>query len=116
MMQVDAALASGFRLFGGLFYAKDFVSLYGAPFYSTLSQKEAGARFAHLLTPNIGAEWKHSFSANYDLGVKVDVYPLSAGRLTHADGQIDAATFSNNFSFGVFLRCSPSFLLKTFNR
>jgi len=116
MAQVDAQLAGGFRLFGGLFYARDFVSLYGAPFYSTLSQKEAGAHFAHLLTPNIGTEWRYSFSADYELGVKVDVYPLSAGRLTHADGRVDAATFANNFSFGVCLRCSPSFLLKTFNR
>ncbi len=114
MMQVDAELAGGFRLFGGLFHARDFVSLYGAPFYSTLSQKEAGARFAHLLTPHVGVEWKHSFSNDYELGAKVDVYPLWAGRLTHADGRVEAATFSNNFSFGVFLRCSPRFLLKTF--
>lgn len=116
MAQVDAELSGGFRLFGGLFYARDFVSLYGAPFYSTLSQKEAGARFAHLLTPNVGVEWKYSFSKDYMLGAKLDVYPLSAGRLTRSDGRIEPATFSNNFSFGVFLRCSPRFLLKTFNQ
>ena len=114
-VQVDAQLAGGFRLFGGLFYGRDFVSLYGAPFYSTLSQKEPGARFSYLLTPRIGGEWKYSFSEDYVLGIKAEVYPLRAGALTRPDSRVESATFANNFSFGIFLRCSPRFLLKFFD-
>ena len=109
---LSAQLRGNFRVFGGLFYAKDFVSLYGAPFYSTLSQKIPGARFKSMLTPHVGIEWCHTFSKSYILGLKADAYPLFAGRLKHPDGHEAAATFSNNFSFGVYFRCNPSFLLK----
>ena len=111
---LSADFARGFRVFGSLFYAQNFVSLYGAPFYSTLSQKHDGARFSHLLTPHVGVEWTHTFGRDYTLGAKVDAYPLSAGTLMYADGQSDDAAFANNFSFGIFMRCTPRFLLKRF--
>lgn len=111
---LSADFAKNFRAFCGFFAARDFVSLYGAPFYSTMSQKEEGARFSHLLTPHIGAEWFHTFAKDYTLGAKVDAYPLLAGRLTHANGTVDATAFSTNFSFGIYFRCHPRFLLKRF--
>ena len=113
-ISVAADFVKEFRAFAGFFAARDFVSLYGAPFYSTLSQKEPGARFSRLLTPHVGLEWHHTFARDYTLGAKVDAYPLAAGRLTHADGRVEPATFANNFSFGVYLRCRPHFLLKRF--
>ena len=109
---LSAQLRGDFRVFGGLFYARDFVSLYGAPFYSTLSQKIPGARFKSMLTPHMGVEWCHTFSKSYILGLKADAYPLFAGKLKHPDGTAASATFANNFSFGVYFRCNPSFLLK----
>ena len=109
---LSAQLRGDFRVFGGLFYARDFVSLYGAPFYSTLSQKIPGARFKSMLTPHMGVEWSHTFSKSYILGLKADAYPLFAGQLKHPDGTAASATFANNFSFGVYFRCNPSFLLK----
>jgi len=112
---VSAQLPCDFRVFGGLFYAKDFVSLYGAPFYSTLSQKHAGARFSRILTPHVGLEWSHTFAKGYILGAKADAYPLYAGRLKKADGSTLSSTFSNNFSFGIYFRCNPRFLLKRFS-
>jgi hypothetical protein len=111
---VSAEFIGDFRAFASFFAARDFVSLYGAPFYSTLSQKEEGARFSRMLTPHVGVEWHHTFARSYTLGLKADVYPLAAGRLTHADGRVEAAAFSNNFSFGVYMRCNPRFLLKRF--
>lgn len=113
-LSVAADFVWNFRAFASLFAARDFVSLYGAPFYSTLSQKKVGARFLRLVTPHVGVEWHHTFARSYILGLKVDAYPLAAGRLTHADGRVDASTFSNNFSFGVYMRCNPRFLLKRF--
>ena len=108
---LSSELPCDFRVFGGLFYAKDFVSLYGAPFYSTLSQKHNGARFSRILTPHVGFEWSHTFAKDYILGAKVDAYPLYAGQLKKADGSTLPSTFANNFSFGIYLRCRPSFLL-----
>ena len=109
---LSAQLPNDFRIFGGLFYAEDFVSLYGAPFYTTLSHKHKGARFTRLLTPHVGLEWSHTFSKDYILGAKVDAYPLYAGQLKKADGSVLPSTFANNFSFGVYLRCCPSILIK----
>ncbi len=115
VLSVTGDFAKDFHAFASLFFARDFVSLYGVPFYTTLSQKEAGARFDHLLTPHVGVEWHHVFAHNYHLGVKVDAYPLSAGQLTHADGSISPSAFSNNFSFGIYFRCNPRFLIGKFS-
>ncbi len=110
MVAVD--FARDFRLFAGAFYARDFVSLYGIPFYSTLSQKHPGARFDKVIVPHVGAEWSHTFAKNYILGAKVDAYPMIEGEMTNADGTVRASTFVNHFSFGVYFRCHPRFLLK----
>ena len=126
------------RLFATVVYAKDFVPIYGAPFFSTISQK-TGNRFSHVLTPHIGLEWSHTFAGDYVLGAKVDTYLAFTGdekaevsiasepsaEPSSAEVPIASATgtptslssaFSNNFSFGVFLRCSPHFLIKHFSR
>ena len=108
---VAADFVRDFRAFAGLFYARDFVSLYGAPFYSTVSMKHDGARFSSMLTPHVGVEWSHTFAKNYILGAKVDAYPLYAGQLTKADGSILPSTFASNISFGIYFRCHPRFLL-----
>ena len=105
-----------FRLFGQIFYARDFVSLYGIPFYSTISHKQPGARLSYVLTPHIGAEWSHTFAKNYILGAKVDAYPMIEGELTNADGSVRSSAFFNNFSFGIYFRCHPRFLLVNYNK
>jgi len=101
------------RLFATVLYAKDFCPIYGAPFFSTVSQK-TGGRFADVFTPHIGAEWSHTFARDYVLGAKVDTYLAHTGTETLPDGTVRGSAFNNNFSFGVFLRCSPSFVLKRF--
>ena len=119
-LSMKADMWKELRLFGGFTYVKDFVSLYGVPFYSTISQKHGG-RFNYMMAPHIGVEWSHTFARSYVLGAKVDVYPCSAGKLTRmvTDPQTaqpvpvtEPAAFSNNFSFGVYLRCVPRFILK----
>ena len=119
-LSAKADMWKGFRLLGGFTYIKDFVSLYGVPFYSTISQKHGG-RFNHIMAPHIGVEWSHVFARRYVLGAKVDAYPCSAGKLTRmvTDPQTtqpvpvtDPAAFSNNFSFGLYFRCVPRFILK----
>ena len=68
------------------------------------------------MTSHIGAEWSHTFARDYVLGAKVDTYLTHTGKETMPDGTGRASAFNNNFSFGVFLRCSPHFLVKRFNR
>lgn len=96
------------RLFATALYGRDFCPLYGSPFFSTYSTK-TGGRFDHVLTTHVGAEWSHTFARDYVLGAKVDTYLCSTGTETLPDATTRAATFNNNFSFGIFLRCSPHF-------
>ena len=109
---VAAQFQKGVRVFAGVLYGRDFVSLYGIPFYSCLSQKQPGDRFDKVFVPHIGAEWSHTFAKNYILGVKVDDYPMIEGEMTKADGTVRSSAFVNHFSFGIYFRCHPSFLLK----
>lgn len=101
------------RIFATALYGKDFCPIYGTPFFSTYSTKTGGT-FDHVLTTHVGAEWSHTFAHGYVLGAKVDTYLCSTGKETLADGSVLPSAFNNNFSFGVFFRCSPRFLLKRF--
>ena len=114
-LTLSADLISDLRLFATTLYAKDFCSIYGAPFFATVSTK-TGGRFDRVMTSHIGAEWSHTFARDYVLGAKVDTYLTHTGKEAMPDGTWRASAFNNNFSFGVFLRCSPHFLVKRFNR
>ena len=118
-VSVRADLRQNIRVYGGVTYVKDFVSLYGVPFYSTVSQK-SGGRFEDMLSPHVGVEWSHTFAQQYVLGAKLDAYLSRAGRLSYIDTDVhtgqpalmsEPAAFSNNFSFGVYFRCCPRFVL-----
>ena len=114
-LTLSADLISDLRLFATTLYAHEFCSIYGAPFFSTYSTK-TGGRFSDVMTSHIGAEWSHTFARDYVLGAKVDTYLTHTGKETMPDDTERASAFNNNFSFGVFLRCSPHFLVKRFNR
>lgn len=120
--------------FATLFYAKDFCPIYGAPFFSTFSTK-TGGHFDNVFTPHLGIEWHHTFAHDYVLGAKIDTYLSHTGRETLPAGYTEntdsegitapasstyntalesntaPAAFKNNFSFGIYFRCSPSFRL-----
>ena len=112
---VSANFLNQLRLFATALYGKDFCPIYGAPFFSTCSTKTGGT-FGHVLTTHVGAEWSHTFAHDYVLGAKVDTYLCSTGTETLSDGSVRPSAFNNNFSFSIFFRCSPRFLLKRFKR
>lgn len=111
-MEVKKALR--FRL--GVFHAKDYANLYGSPFFGTLSLKEVGGRFSKMTTGYWSVEYARHWGANYSLGVKAEGYLTSQGRLSLPDASFAAPRVGNAFSFGVFFRASPRFLLKSFSR
>lgn len=101
--------AFGLRVKAGLFCApKDFCSLYGSPFFGTLSVKHPGERYDGMTTGYWGVEYSRTFrvggrwtSGSYTLGAK-------------ADGYVNRS--HTPFSFGVYLRACPSFVLKRWTR
>lgn len=89
----------------GLFQApKQFCSLYGSPFFTTVSVKHDDVYYDGTTTGYWGVEYGRTFTSRsrshhgtYTLGVKADGY-LNHGHVP--------------FSFGVYFRATPSFVLK----
>ena len=81
---------------------RHFVSLYGNHFYSNLSVKD-GQDYGRLQTASAHVRFHYTFARGYTLGADAEAYQtwLTGGR-------------ECNFSFGIYLRVNPSFLIKRF--
>lgn len=108
------------RVTAGFFSAKDFCSLYGSPYFGTLSTKRAGGRFDGMNTGLISLEYSRTFANAYTIGANLKAYIYKTGSLalpaddTHPEPYTIPGEFRTPFSFGVYFRCSPSFVLKRF--
>ena len=104
----------------GFFSAKNYCSLYGSPFFGTLSTKKAGGRFEDISTAMLGVEYSRTFAGAYTVGADVKAYLCHTGTLKrpaddeHPEPYTIPGEFRTPFSFGVYFRCSPSFVLKRF--
>ena len=108
------------RVTAGFFSAKDFCSLYGSQYFGTLSTKRAGGRFDGMNTGLISLEYSRTFANAYTIGANLKTYIYKTGSLTlpaddtHPEPYTIPGEFRTPFSFGVYFRCSPSFVLKRF--
>ena len=108
------------RVTAGFFSAKDFCSLYGSQYFGTLSTKRAGGRFDGMNTGLISLEYSRTFANAYTIGANLKAYIYKTGSLalpaddTHPAPYTIPGEFRTPFSFGVYFRCSPSFVLKRF--
>lgn len=91
------------RLQLGWWKTQDFVTLYGSPFFNTLSLKNEGARFSYMNTAFWSVEFVRTLSRDYVFGAKANGYITDAGPLQLKNGAIDPAALRHTFSFGVFL-------------
>lgn len=105
----QATLWNSLQLKAGWFDApKHFVTLYGHPFFNTVSitdhQSYSGNRTAWL-----HADYHYTFARDYVVGAGVEAYQNWLG------GSAQSASRSEfNFSFGIYLRVHPSLLIKRF--
>ena len=108
------------RVTAGFFSAKDFCSLYGSQYFGTLSTKRAGGRFDGMNTGLISLEYSRTFANAYTIGANLKAYIYKTGSLalpaddTHPEPYTIPGESRTPFSFGVYFRCSPSFVLKRF--
>jgi len=91
------------NLQGGFFRApRQFVSLYGNPFFSTLSISDR-ENHRGISTAYARADYHYTFARNYVLGAEVEVFQSWTGHsITHPSHQ------EFNFSFGIYLRVCPT--------
>lgn len=96
----DARLFRSLGLGAGVFHAPDnFVSLYGNHFFSTLSTVD-GTCHPGMTTGYVRADYHYDFMQYCALGVEGEAY---ASRVS--------GTTETNFSFGIYFRVRPSFVL-----
>ena len=101
-----------FRVKAGYFYAKDFISLFGIPYFGAASTRNKGALFDKPQTLFASAEYSRTFGKRYALGAQVDVYQSMPGKMIDANGVVSSPGNATSFSFGIFFRINPRFLLK----
>lgn len=102
------------RVKGGYWICKDFISLFGIPYFGAVSIKEPGATYSDPQTCFFSVEYSRTFGKHYAFGAKADVYYSIPGTMTMPSGELTNPGNATSFSAGVFLRVNPSFLLKKF--
>lgn len=101
-----ATLWSQLQVQLGAFHApRHFASLYGNPFFSTISLSEPH-HFRGNTTAYLHADFHHTFARRYTLGASVEAAQSWLGRAETLPRHQEF-----NFSFGIFMRACPSFLL-----
>lgn len=108
------------RVTAGFFHAKNYCSLYGSQYFGTLSTKYDQGRFSCMTTGLLGVEYSRTFAKAYTVGAHLKAYISKTGTLSlpaddeHPQAYDIPGEFRTPFSFGVYFRCSPSFVLKRF--
>lgn len=107
-------LGNYIRVKGGYFACRDFISLFGSPYFGAVSMKTEGAVYENPRTCFLSVEYSRTFAKHYAFGAKGDLYYVLPGTMKQASGERVAEGGMANFSFGVYLRVNPSFLIKKF--
>lgn len=88
---------------------RQFISLFGNPYFSTISLKIPGMRLNGTNTLRTAVFYKYTFAKAYTLAAQAEAFLINAPA-----GRGHDAFREFNFSFGIYFRCSPSFLIKNF--
>lgn len=103
-----------FRVKAGYFQSSNFVSMFGIPYFGSVSVKEPGTTFDAPQTVFASLEYSRTFKQHYGFGLKADIYQYFPGMMKHADGVTEKPGRLTGFSVGAYIRLSPSFLIKKF--
>jgi len=102
-----------FRVKTSYWTCKEFISMFGSPFYGSVAMWEEGLTFERPKVIYIGAEYSRSFGKGYALGIEVDLYNSLSMYGNSPEGRVKIEG-SKNFAAAIYLRINPSFLLKKF--
>jgi hypothetical protein len=112
-----AVQLNDFNISTSYWSCNDFVPIFGSPFYGSVSTKETGIMYEKPKMLYLGADYVRTFGKGFTFGINAEMYYyLSGKRYSSATGLYQSPAFGNNtnFSIGVYLRMSPSFLIKQY--
>lgn len=110
-----ATLISGLTVDASWMRSDRFISLMEYPLYGTLSTRSTPEVFHTVSTLHAGVDYHYTFSPGYTLGADADIYfqPALTGTTLSTGLPVHHAA-STSYTFGVYMRICPSFLLKRF--
>ncbi len=103
-----------FRVKMGHWICNDFITMFGIPYFGTVSTKKEGITYDKPQTLLCSIEYSRMFGKHYALGLKADAYQFFPGTMRSANGELTSPGSTTSFSVGVYFRINPSFLLKNF--
>ncbi|MBP8758770.1 MAG: hypothetical protein KBH61_01580 [Parabacteroides sp.] len=105
---------SDFRFKAAYWQCDKFVSLYGSPFFGSLSTAYKDRTYTKPGFISAGLEYSRSFGKGFSLGADLDIYKhFAVDTFDPALGPLKEQS-AMSFSAGVYLRINPSFLIKSF--
>lgn len=95
-------------------WCKDFISLFGNPLYGAASVTSEGLTFdkPHMVTARV--EYSQYLGKGFALGAHADLFHHFGADVHSTTEGAGRAKSANSLAFGIFLRVSPSFLIKKF--
>lgn len=105
---------SDFRIKAAYWKCDEFISLYGSPFFGTVSTAYKGRTYTKPGFLYTGLEYSRTFGKGFSMGADLDIYKhLSVDTYDPELGLIQEKS-GISFSTGIYLRINPSFLIKSF--
>ena len=111
--RLDAEVAD-FHFKAAYWSSDKFISLMGNPLYGAVSMVEEGATFKKPKLIHLGAEYSRSLSKAVSLGIDFDLIHRFSNDMILPDASITPIKASTSITFGVYMRLTPSFLIKKF--
>jgi hypothetical protein len=113
-----------FNIRASYWLGKDFVTILGNPFYGSVSTKEENMLYKKPVMLHIGGDYLYpmnlypvNLKKSFSFGIAAEAYYyLSGGMYSSETGWQASKPFgrNTNFSVGIFMRMTPSFLLKQY--
>ncbi|MDR3250232.1 MAG: hypothetical protein LBT42_01010 [Tannerella sp.] len=106
-----------FNVTASYWRCKDFMTVFGSPFYGSVSTKIEGLKYKRPQLFYLSADYVHQLGKGFVFGVEAEAYFSFGGSAVMSDGGLYQGSVyggNTNYSFGVYLRMSPSFLIKQY--
>ncbi|MDR1406765.1 MAG: hypothetical protein LBJ23_01805 [Tannerella sp.] len=103
-----------FRVKAAYWKCNDFISMYGNPLFGAPSMSQEDAYFLYPKMYSLGGEYVRTFAPGYALGIDFDFQFRPSCNINSPTSGIYSVQAKTCYSFGVYLRLNPSFLIKTF--
>lgn len=104
-----------FGLSAGYWWAHKYIPVYGSPLFSAMSTSAEGVTLHNPRMLMLRTEYAQQLGRGFAWGVRLDYNVHNASSITRkTENMIETGRRTTDFAAGIYLRLSPSFLIKKF--